>query len=67
MHLPSTFRDLLQAFDRCQTAPGQLSLSRFQHRTKPNEDSDTINDREVKLNLKTRPSPGIYIIDRVNS
>ena len=52
----------MQAFDRCQTAPGQLSLSRFQHRTKPRDDTDTINEREVKLNLKTRPSSGICII-----
>ena len=52
--------------DRCQTAPGKVSISRFQQRPiKPTDrphstvdftPDDKVNDREVLLDLKTRPS-----------
>ena len=52
--------------DRCQTAPGKVSVSRFQQRPiKPTDrphstvnltPDEKVNDREVLLDLKTRPS-----------
>ena len=51
--------------DRCQTAPSNFSLSRFKSRPKvvqrpmsqkAGNFKDNVNEREVLLNLKTRPS-----------
>ena len=62
----STTLPALRYDDRCQTAPGNVSISRFQQRPikKPitarsasqASDIDMVNDREVLLDLKSRPS-----------